>query len=52
MTRSRPEVMGLALMQIHRDTNVPVAIDAQNDFCPGGGLAVADGDARHSQVSG
>jgi nicotinamidase/pyrazinamidase len=27
------------------ETDVLVVIDAQNDFCPGGALAVADGDA-------
>lgn len=28
-----------------QDTDVLVLIDIQNDFCPGGALAVADGDA-------
>ena len=28
-----------------KDTDVLVVIDVQNDFCPGGALAVADGDA-------
>jgi len=31
-------------MQI-RDNDVLLVIDVQNDFCPGGALAVADGDA-------
>jgi nicotinamidase/pyrazinamidase len=30
---------------IDRDTDVLVITDVQNDFCPGGALAVADGDA-------
>ena len=32
-------------MKINPDTDMLVAIDVQNDFCPGGALAVADGDA-------
>jgi nicotinamidase/pyrazinamidase len=32
-------------MRINPDTDILVAIDVQNDFCPGGALAVADGDA-------
>jgi nicotinamidase/pyrazinamidase len=32
-------------MKIKPDTDMLVAIDVQNDFCPGGALAVADGDA-------
>ena len=31
-------------MQV-RDDDVLLVIDVQNDFCPGGALAVADGDA-------
>jgi nicotinamidase/pyrazinamidase len=31
-------------MQVH-DDDVLLVIDVQNDFCPGGALAVADGDA-------
>lgn len=30
---------------IHRSTDALLVIDVQNDFCPGGALAVADGDA-------
>ena len=30
---------------IEKDTDVLVIIDVQNDFCPGGALAVQDGDA-------
>lgn len=30
---------------IDRTTDALLVIDVQNDFCPGGGLAVADGDA-------
>ena len=32
-------------MQIRADDDVLLVIDVQNDFCPGGALAVADGDA-------
>jgi nicotinamidase/pyrazinamidase len=32
-------------MRIEPDVDVLVAIDVQNDFCPGGALAVTDGDA-------
>jgi nicotinamidase/pyrazinamidase len=32
-------------IKIDQKTDVLVAIDVQNDFCPGGALAVADGDA-------
>lgn len=32
-------------MKLHPDTDALVAIDVQNDFCPGGALAVADGHA-------
>jgi nicotinamidase/pyrazinamidase len=31
-------------MKIHQDTDILVVIDVQNDFCPLGNLAVADGD--------
>ncbi len=31
-------------MKIHQDTDILVVIDVQNDFCPLGKLAVADGD--------
>lgn len=30
---------------MHPDTHALIVIDVQNDFCPGGRLAVADGDA-------
>ena len=40
MTRLRPE------------TDVLIAIDVQNDFCPGGALAVADGDAVVPLING
>jgi nicotinamidase/pyrazinamidase len=32
-------------MQIHANEDVLLVIDVQNDFCPGGSLAVIDGDA-------
>lgn len=32
-------------MQIRRNEDLLLIIDVQNDFCPGGALAVADGDA-------
>ena len=32
-------------MQIKADEDLLLIIDVQNDFCPGGALAVADGDA-------
>ena len=32
-------------MQIKADDDLLLIIDVQNDFCPGGALAVADGDA-------
>jgi nicotinamidase/pyrazinamidase len=32
-------------MQISKNGGVLLVIDLQNDFCPGGALAVADGDA-------
>ena len=32
-------------MRIDRDRDAFLAIDVQNDFCAGGALAVADGDA-------
>ncbi len=32
-------------MEIHANEDVLLIIDVQNDFCPGGALAVADGDA-------
>jgi nicotinamidase/pyrazinamidase len=31
-------------MRIHPDDDLLLIIDVQNDFCPGGALAVADGD--------
>jgi nicotinamidase/pyrazinamidase len=34
-----------ATIAINRDTDVLIAVDVQNDFCPGGALAVEDGDA-------
>jgi nicotinamidase/pyrazinamidase len=33
------------MLRIDRDRDAFLAIDVQNDFCPGGALAVADGDA-------
>lgn len=33
------------MIRIHRETDMFVAIDVQVDFCPGGALPVADGDA-------
>ncbi len=33
------------VVRIDRGTDVLLVIDIQNDFCPGGALAVADGDA-------
>jgi nicotinamidase/pyrazinamidase len=33
------------MMQIRAKQDVLLVIDVQNDFCPGGALAVADGDA-------
>ncbi len=32
-------------LSVNLDTDVLIIIDIQNDFCPGGALAVADGDA-------
>ena len=32
-------------MQISPDDDLLLVIDVQNDFCPGGALAVNDGDA-------
>src|SRR5262245_15082225 len=32
-------------MQIRPDNDLLLVIDVQNDFCPGGALAVGDGDA-------
>jgi nicotinamidase/pyrazinamidase len=32
-------------MQIRQDQDLLLVIDVQNDFCPGGALAVAEGDA-------
>jgi nicotinamidase/pyrazinamidase len=32
-------------MDIHFESSALIEIDVQNDFCPGGALAVADGDA-------
>lgn len=32
-------------LPIQRTTDALLVVDVQNDFCPGGGLAVADGDA-------
>jgi nicotinamidase/pyrazinamidase len=33
------------ILTIHPDRDLLLVIDVQNDFCPGGALAVADGDA-------
>lgn len=41
-TALRPDPSGLS---IDRSTDALLVIDVQNDFCPGGGLAVAGGDA-------
>lgn len=38
-------------MQV-RDDDVLLVIDVQNDFCPGGALAVADGDAVVPVING
>ncbi len=35
----------MSAMSIRRDQDALVVIDVQNDFCPGGALEVADGDA-------
>ncbi len=35
----------MTAMSIRRDQDALVIIDVQNDFCPGGALEVADGDA-------
>lgn len=35
----------------HDATNALVVIDVQNDFCPGGALAVADGDAVVAEIN-
>jgi nicotinamidase/pyrazinamidase len=39
-------------MQIQRDTDALVAIDVQNDFCPGGALAVDRGDEVIPLING
>ncbi len=33
------------MMQVDRGTSALIVVDVQNDFCPGGSLAVRDGDA-------
>jgi len=35
----------MAVIHINQAIDVLLAVDIQNDFCPGGALAVADGDA-------
>jgi nicotinamidase/pyrazinamidase len=40
------------LIKIHRETDMFVAIDVQNDFCPGGALPVVDGDAVVPRING
>lgn len=35
----------LLMTDIHDETDVLIAVDMQNDFCPGGALGVRDGDA-------
>ncbi len=35
----------MSAMSIRRDQDALIVIDVQNDFCPGGALEVADGDA-------
>ena len=40
------------LARIDRATDALIVIDVQNDFCPGGALAVADGDAVVPVVNG
>jgi nicotinamidase/pyrazinamidase len=40
------------LTKIHRETDMFVAIDVQNDFCPGGALPVVDGDAVVPRING
>ncbi|MFM8766461.1 MAG: isochorismatase family protein, partial [Rubrivivax sp.] len=37
---------------MNRQTDALLVIDVQNDFCPGGGLAVADGDAVVPVING
>ena len=36
---------------MHPDTSAIIVIDIQNDFCPGGALAVADGDSIVAPVN-
>lgn len=36
---------------MHPTTHAFVAVDVQNDFCPGGALAVADGDAVVARIN-
>jgi nicotinamidase/pyrazinamidase len=43
--RDRRSNTGRFKMQIGLDDDLLLVIDVQNDFCPGGALAVADGDA-------
>jgi nicotinamidase/pyrazinamidase len=33
------------MADIHDETDILIVVDVQNDFCPGGALAVRDGDA-------
>jgi len=40
------------MQHIHRNTDALLVIDVQNDFCPGGGLAVAGGDAVVPVING
>lgn len=37
---------------MHPATHALIVIDVQNDFCPGGALAVAEGDAIIAQING
>jgi nicotinamidase/pyrazinamidase len=46
MVKSGPEGRRLARMNLNPSSDdVLLVVDVQNDFCPGGALAVADGDA-------
>lgn len=38
-------------IQINRHTDALIIIDPQNDFCPGGALAVNDGDAIMAEIN-
>jgi nicotinamidase/pyrazinamidase len=40
------------MLTVNRHTDALLVIDVQNDFCPGGGLAVADGQAVVPVING